>query len=131
MGSRFLQIAQKSCSAYNRGMLRWIAQWVVNALALYIVAALVPGIHILNFTSALFAVIIIGLVNTLLKPILFVLTLPVTILTLGIFSLILNALMLLLAGSVISGFRVDGFWAAFLGSILLSIVTAVFRAIIR
>lgn len=112
-------------------MFIWIARWILNALALYIVAAIVPGIHLLNFSSALMAVILIGFINTLLKPILFLLTLPITILTLGIFSLILNALMLLLAGSVISGFRVEGFGAAFLGSILLSIVTLVLHALIR
>ncbi len=112
-------------------MFVWIARWILNALALYIVAAIVPGIHIGNFTSALLAVVIIGLLNTLIKPILFLLTLPITILTLGIFSLILNALMLLLAGSVISGFRVDGFVAAFIGSILLSIVSTVLHWLIR
>ncbi len=112
-------------------MLVWIARWFLNALALYLVSLIVPGIHILNFTSALVGVILIGLVNTLLKPILFLLTLPITIMTLGIFSLILNALLLLLAGSLIYGFRVEGFGAAFIGSILFSIVSMIFHALVR
>lgn len=112
-------------------MLVWIARWLLNALALYIVSLIVPGIHIVNFSSALIAVIIIGLVNTLIKPILFLLTLPITLITLGLFSLVLNALMLMLAGSVTYGFRVDGFGAALLGSILLSIVTMVLHSFVR
>ncbi len=112
-------------------MFIWIARWILNALALYIVASVVPGIHLASFTSALLAVVVIGLINTLLKPLLFVLTLPITVLTLGIFSLVLNALMLLLAGSVLSGFRVEGFGAAFVGSIVLSIVSAVLHALIK
>ena len=112
-------------------MFVWIARWVLNALALYIVAAIVPGIHLSNFSSALVAVIVIGLVNTLIKPIIFLFTLPITIVTLGIFSLVINALMLLLAGSVISGFRVDGFGAAFFGSIVLSLVSALLHALIK
>ncbi len=112
-------------------MFIWIARWILNALALYIVASVVPGIHLASFTSALLAVVVIGLINTMLKPLLFVLTLPITVLTLGIFSLVLNALMLLLAGSVLSGFRVEGFGAAFVGSIVLSIVSAVLHALIK
>lgn len=112
-------------------MFVWIARWFLNALALYIVASIVPGIHLSNFTSALLAVVLMGLVNTFIKPVLFLLTLPITVLTLGIFSLVLNALMLMLAGSVIAGFSVSGFGAAFVGSILLSIVTMVLHALIR
>lgn len=112
-------------------MLIWIAQWFLSALALYIVSTIVPGIHIVSFSSALVAVLIIGFVNMLIKPILFLLTLPITLLTLGLFSLVLNALMLMLAGSVTSGFRVDGFGAAFVGSILLSIVSMILHSFVR
>lgn len=112
-------------------MFVWIARWIVNALALYIVSQIVPGIHVANFTSALIAVVVIGLVNTLVKPILFVLTLPITIVTLGLFTLILNAFMLLLAGSMLSGFSVDGFGAAFIGSILLSVVSTLLQSLVK
>lgn len=112
-------------------MISIIARWIVNAIALYLVANIVPGIHVSGFGSALIAVVIIGFVNALIKPILFLLTLPITIVTLGLFSLILNALMLLLAGSVISGFRVDGFLPALIGSIVLSVITMILHALIR
>jgi len=112
-------------------MFVWIAQWFLNALALYIVSQIVPGIRLNGFSAALIAVIVIGLVNTLIKPILFLLTLPITIVTFGLFSLVLNALMLLLAGSVVSGFRVEGFGAALIGSILLSIVSTLLHELIR
>lgn len=112
-------------------MFIWLARWFINALALYIVASVVPGIRISDFWSALVAVVVIGLVNTLVKPIFFLLTLPLTIVTLGLFTLVVNALMLLLAGSVIPGFRVDGFWAALVGSVLLSVVTTLLTSLVR
>lgn len=108
-----------------------IARWMVSALALYIVSSVVSGIHLENFSSALVAVVVIGLVNALIKPVLFLLTLPITFLTLGIFSFVLNALMLLLAGSITPGFRIDGFGTALIGSVLLSFVTAILHSFIR
>lgn len=111
-------------------MILLIARWILNALALYIVAQILPGIRLADFGSALMASLVIGLVNTLIKPVLLILTLPITILTLGLFALILNACMLLLASSITPGFIVDGFWTAFLGSILLSIVTTVLSALV-
>lgn len=112
-------------------MFVWVARWLVHALALTIVATVVPGIHLENFTSALFAVVVMSVINTLIKPILFVLTLPITIVTLGLFALILNALMFMLASSFLSGFSVDGFTAALLGSIVLSLVTMLLNGLIR
>lgn len=112
-------------------MFVWIARWVVNAIALYIVASVVPGIHLTNFAAALIAVALLSLINLFLRPVLFLLTLPVTILTLGLFSLVLNALLFLLAGAVTSGFRVDGFFAAFLGSIVFSVLSVVFHTLVR
>lgn len=112
-------------------MFIWIARWFVNAIALYIVSQIVPGIRLTGFGSALVAVIIMGLVNTLIKPILFLLTLPVTILTLGLFSLVINALMLMLVSVLVSGFKVDGFGAAFVGSIVLSLITMLLNWLIR
>lgn len=112
-------------------MIKIILRWVTSALALYIVAKLLPGIHLSDFGSALIAVLIIGLVNALIKPILFLLTLPVTILTFGLFTFILNALMLMLASAITPGFKLDGFGTALLGSILLSIVTTIFHSLIQ
>jgi putative membrane protein len=112
-------------------MILVIANWVLSALALYIVSRIVPGIIVQDFWSALIAVVIIGLVNALIKPILLLLTLPVTILTLGLFTFVINALMLYLAGQFTAGFTVDGFGAALIGSILLSIISTLLHALVR
>jgi len=112
-------------------MMTLIARWVLNGLALYIVSRIVPGIRLLDFTSALLAVIVIALVNALLKPILLLLTLPLTIVTLGLFTFVLNALLLMLAGSITPAFRVDGFGAALIGSILLSLVSTILHSLVR
>lgn len=107
-----------------------IAQWMVNAIALYIVAQILPGIRLADFGSALMAALVIGLVNTLVKPILILLTLPITFITLGLFLLVINAAMLVLASSITPGFRIDGFGTAILGSILLSLVTAILHSLV-
>lgn len=112
-------------------MVRMIADWLLHALALYIVALIVPGIQLEGFGTALLAVIIIGLLNALVKPILILLTLPINILTLGLFTFIINAVLLLLAGAIVPGFHVDGLGAALLGSILLSLVTAIFHGLVK
>ena len=102
-----------------------LIRWFVNALSLFIVSKIVTGIEVKDFTTALIASLIIGLINTLIKPVLLLLTLPINILTLGLFTFIINAVLLLLAGNVISGFIVQNFWSAFIGSILLSLVSTV------
>lgn len=108
-----------------------IANWFLSALALLIVSRVVTGIHLDDFGAALIAVILLGLINALIKPVLLLLTLPITVLTLGLFALVINALMLMLAGSVISGFRVDGFGAALIGSILLSLISMLLHSLVR
>lgn len=110
--------------------MKLIANWFLNALALFIVSKIVSGIELRGFGAALVAVIVIGLINALIKPILLVLTLPITILTLGLFTFVLNALMLLLVGNIVSGFRVDGLWTAFIGSILLSFVSMILHTLV-
>lgn len=112
-------------------MIKLIANWFINALALYIVSIILDGIYIKDFITALAAVIIIGLVNALIKPILVILTIPITLLSLGLFTFILNALMLILASSITPGFEVRGFWTAIVGSILLSIVSTVLHSLVR
>jgi putative membrane protein len=112
-------------------MIGLIVRWVLNAFALYIVAKILPGIHLSDFFSALIAVVVIGLVNALIKPLLFLLTLPVTIVTFGLFALVLNALMLMLASALTPGFKIDGFGTALLGSILLSVITTVLHSFVQ
>lgn len=108
-----------------------IANWFLSALALLIVSRVISGIHLDDFGAALIAVIILGLVNALIKPLILLLTLPLTIVTLGLFALVINAFMLMLAGSFISGFRVDGFGSALIGSILLSVISMVLHSLVR
>lgn len=100
-----------------------ILVWILNAVALLIVAYLLPGITVASFGSALIAALVLGLLNTLVKPLLILLTLPITIVTLGLFLLVLNALVFWFAGSVLKGFQVSGFWWALLGAFIYSLVS--------
>lgn len=95
--------------------------WILNALALLAVANFVPGIHVDGFGSALIAAFFLGLVNTLIRPLLLLLTLPVTMITLGLFIFVINGLLFWFVGSVLRGFIVDGFWHGVLGAVLYSI----------
>lgn len=112
-------------------MFALIANWLLNALALYIVSKVVTGVLIVDFWAALGAVIAISLLNVLLKPLLVLLTLPITLITLGLFSFILNALLFSLAGSLAPGFRVDGFMSALVGSLLYSAITTLLRSMVK
>jgi len=103
-------------------MLRLLVKWVLSAILLLVVAHFVPGFTVTSFTAALIAAIVIGLVNGTLGVFLKVITLPLTFLTFGIFLLVINALMLLVASAIVPGFHVAGFWPAFWGGILLSIL---------
>jgi putative membrane protein len=106
-------------------MLRLLLHWLVSAVSLLIVAHMLSGFTVTNFTSALIAALVIGLVNSTLGFVLKLLSFPFIILTLGIASLIINALMLMVAAYFVDGFAVSGFIPAFIGSILLSIVNFV------
>jgi putative membrane protein len=102
-------------------LLRLLLIWSLNSLALIAVASFVPGIHVDGFMAAFVAALVLGLVNTLIRPIFLVLTLPVTVLSLGLFILVINGLMFWFAGSILRGFVVDSFWHAVLGALLFSI----------
>lgn len=95
---------------------------IVSTLAVVISSLLLPGVQVSGFVSAFLAALVLGLVNTFIKPVLLILTLPVNILTLGLFTFVINALMILLASSVVDGFKVSGFWWALLFSLILSVV---------
>jgi putative membrane protein len=103
--------------------MRLILVWILSAIALLVVAYLYPGVQVQDWKAAAVAALVLGLVNTLIKPILVILTLPVTILTLGLFLLVINALMFWLVANLVPGFHVTGFWAAMLGAILYSLIT--------
>ncbi len=98
-----------------------IVRWLLLAAALLLVAQIYPGVQVLSFGSAMVAALVLGLLNTLLRPILVLLTLPVTLLTLGLFLFVINALMFYFAASLIDGFRVAGFGAALIGSLIYSV----------
>ena len=103
--------------------------WLLNALALLAVAYLVPDIHVSSFMSALIAAAIIGLANILIKPILVILTLPVTIITLGLFIFVINGLLFWLAGYVLQGFDVKTIIAGIIGAIVYSVISWILSAI--
>jgi len=105
--------------------------WILNAVALLAVAYLLPGIAVASFGSALIAALVLGLLNTLVKPVLVLLTLPITVVTLGLFLLVLNALLFWFAGSVLKGFRVDGFWWAVIGAIAYSLISGLLSTVVR
>jgi putative membrane protein len=108
-----------------------ILTWLLAACALLLVAYLYPGVQVQSFTSALIAAAVIGLFNAVLRPILVILTLPVTIVTLGLFLFVINALLFWAAASVLSGFQVSGFVAALVGSLIYSVLMLVVNAATR
>lgn len=108
--------------------MRLLLSWLLSAIALLVVSFLVPGFHVEGFKAALIAAVVIGLINATLGLLLKLITLPLTLLTLGVFWWVANALMLLVASSLLSpSFRVDGFLWAFLGAIVLSLVNMILR----
>ena len=108
--------------------MKMIVRWLLLAAALLLVAHLYPGVQVASFTSAMIAALVLGLLNALLRPILVLLTLPVTVLTLGLFLFVINALMFYFAASLLDGFQVTGFVAALIGSLLYSLCGLVIDA---
>ena len=100
-----------------------LIKWLISAIAVLISAYLLPGIMVAGFWAALWLALFLGVINVILKPILIILTLPINILTLGLFTFVINAGLILLASSVIKGFAVYGFWQAMLFSIVLSLIS--------
>lgn len=111
--------------------MRLMLIWVSNALALLAVAYLLPNIHVDDFISALIAALLLGLINTIVRPLLILLTLPVTVLSLGLFILVINGLLFWLAGSVLKGFEVNGFWAGVMGALLYSTLSFALSLLLR
>jgi len=101
-----------------------IYRWIIIALTIFILPFIVSGISVSSMYTALVVAVALALVTVVLKPILFVLTLPITILTLGLFTFVINALLLWLVSTFVKGFSVSGFWAAFLGALIVSAVNA-------
>lgn len=112
-------------------MPNFLVTWLLTAVSLIITAKFVPGFDIKSFPAALVAAVILGLVNGVVRPIVVFLTLPLTFVTLGLFLFVVNALMIWLAGNIISGFKVTGFIPALIGSIVLTVVASVLDFIFR
>lgn len=106
-------------------MWRMLVGWVIVTLAILLAAYIIPGVRVRNVTTALVAAAVLSLLNALVRPILVFLTFPITILTLGLFLLVVNALMFMLVSAIVPGFEVKNFWSALLGSLVVSVVSLV------
>lgn len=104
-----------------------VVGWFLSALALWLVAQIIPGIVVRGFGTALIATVVIGLVNAVVGPVLKFLAFPLTVITLGLFLLVINAFLLKLASAFVPGFTVRGFWNAVAGSVVLTILSAILR----
>ncbi|MEW6673116.1 MAG: phage holin family protein [Thermodesulfobacteriota bacterium] len=98
-------------------------RWLILTVAIMTTAYLLDGIHVSGFFSAFSAAAILGILNAFLRPVLFILTLPLNMITLGLFTFVINAFLLMMVQGVVSGFQVDGFWSAVLGSLLISLAS--------
>ncbi len=101
--------------------MKFIVRWLINALLLLLIAYLLQGIEVANLYVAFLAAAILGLVNALIRPIIILVTLPINLLTLGLFTLVINAFLFWFVASFLEGFAITGFWPAFWGSLILSI----------
>jgi len=110
--------------------MRLLLVWLINSVSLIAVAYLMPSISVSSFATALVAALVLGLVNAIIRPILVLLTLPVTLLTLGLFIFVINGLLFWLVGSFIEGFVVAGFWAGVLGAIVYSLISWLLSALL-
>jgi putative membrane protein len=111
-------------------MLRILVVWLINTVALAAVAYLMPSVSIASPGAALVAALVLGLVNTLIRPLLVLLTLPVTILTLGLFIFVINGLLFWAVGSFVPGFHVAGFWPGVFGAIVFSVISWLLSALV-
>ena len=110
-------------------MLNIFLRWIAYSLVIMFISWLIPGILVESFLSAMLVCIVMALINAFIKPVLQIISLPITILTLGLFSFVINALLLMLAGYVTPGFGVEGFFSALFGSILLSLFAGIVNKI--
>lgn len=102
-----------------------LIHWIVSVVAIVVAAYIIPGVEV-TFIGALVLAIVLALINIFVKPLILLLTLPINIITLGLFSLVINALLIMLADAIVPGFSVDGFWTALIYSILLSLINFLF-----
>lgn len=106
-----------------------LVNWLVSALVILSASYLLPGVHVANFVTALAAAVVLGIANAFLKPVLVILTLPINILTLGLFTFVINAVLILLTAKIVNGFRVDGFLWALIFAVLIALIRAVLESL--
>lgn len=111
--------------------MNYILRLLLSALAVVLLAKILPGVEVSSYWIALLVALVLSVLNVLVKPLLILLTLPVTIVTLGLFLLIVNAIMILLADALVDGFDVNGLWWALLFSLLLSLLQSIFFSLIK
>lgn len=109
--------------------MNFLLQWILYAAAIFLTANILPGIAVSSFTVALIAALVLGIFNAFLRPVLLLLTLPVNVLTLGLFTFVVNAALVLLASNVVDGFGVSSFWTAFIFAIVLSLISSIFLGV--
>ena len=107
--------------------MKWIVRILLNGLAVVLTAYLLPGVGVTDYWTALIVALVLSIANIIVKPVLIILTIPITIMTLGLFLLVINALIILLADYLVDGFGVDGFWWALLFSLILSVFNSLFE----
>lgn len=108
-----------------------LINWIILSLAVGLTGWLLPGVVVQNAWAAVIAALVIGIINALIRPLLLALTLPVNVLTLGLFTFVINALLILLAASIVDGFSVDNFWWALLFSLIVSIVASILESMVK
>ena len=111
--------------------MRLLINWLISAIAVFLAAYILPGVHIDSLATAFIVALVIGVVSAVIKPILFILTLPITLLTFGLFALVLNVFMILLADSLVSGFLIDGFWWALFFGLVLSVISSLLHQLVK
>jgi putative membrane protein len=111
------------------GLKSFLQRWLITTVAVLVAANVVSGIHYDNFTGLLVATLVLGFLNAFLKPIMMLLSLPLLIFSLGLFTLVINAGLLLLVGKIVKSFHVNGFWSAFWGALVTSIVSVVLNVL--
>jgi putative membrane protein len=110
--------------------MNFLTRLLISTIAVILSAYLLPGVAVDSFITALLAAIVLSLLNVVVKPVLVILTIPITILTLGLFLLVINAIIIMFASSILSGFTVDSFWYALLFSIVLSLVNSILGGLV-
>ncbi len=108
-----------------------LAELLINGLAVFIAAYILPGVHVENYFVALIVAVVLGIINTLIKPILVFFTLPITIVTLGLFLLVINAILVMIVANIVAGFSVESFWWALLFGLVLSIINGFLSQLVK